>query len=608
MVKQEMQSFYNELKRRNVLRVAIAYLAGAWLLIQILETLFPIFGLAEASIRMVVIVVAILFIPTVILAWLFEVTPEGVQWDQEAKRTARSPEGRKNLDTVIIITLVVALGYFAFDKFIIDPAKDKQQVEAAKEQGRTEALIGSYGDHSIAVLPFVNMSSDPEQEYFSDGIAEELLNLLAKIKELRVISRSSAFAFKGQEIEIPAIAEKLNVAHVLEGSVRKAGNRIRITAQLIDARTDSHLWSETYDRELDNIFAIQDEISAHVVEQLKITILGSLPHAKEIDPEAYSKYLRGREIVHTGQWDKLPLAEQLVNEALRAEPDYVPAINALGVIYNSYDGEHWPTRDHVEHLHRGLAGRVRAADPGGIDDLTWQGSIAFWYDHDRATAAHFYERALAIDPNDIDLLRNIIPFLRDIGYVDEAITTAEYVLLRDPACVYCAQILSTTYRSFGEYDKAIQLLQDAIEWSPDRHLIYWALGSVLLQAGRPAEALAAFEKEKQRGQGSFGRMFALHDLGRMEEFEQAFDEYRKNEPDNFEGKARIYAWTGENDLAMENLEKLVEKEGPEMLRLTIGAGFYDKLYEDPRYDEILRKQGLHPDQQEKIAFNFTPPE
>jgi TolB-like protein len=237
-------SVLNELSRRNVIRVAIAYLAGASLLIQVLETLFPIFGVAATSIQVVVVILAIGFVPAVIAAWVFQLTPEGLKLDADVDRAAPGTSA-KTLDRVIIVMLTLAVGYFAVDKFVFDPARDAADIEAAREEGRSDAVIGAFGDKSIIVLPLVNMSDDASQEYFSDGLTEELLNLLAKVPELRVISRSTAFTFKGKENVIPDVAKKVNVAHVLEGSVRKSGNKIRVTAQLIDARTDRHLWSET---------------------------------------------------------------------------------------------------------------------------------------------------------------------------------------------------------------------------------------------------------------------------------------------------------------------------------------------------------------------------
>ncbi len=235
-------SFLEELKRRNVLRVAAAYLAVSWLLIQVVETVFPAFGFGGTDVRIVIVVLVIGLIPVLIFSWAFELTPEGLKKEWEVDRS-RSIAARtsKTLDRMIMLVLALALGFFAFDKFVLDPARDATREEAVARQARSDALVESYGDKSIAVLPFVNMSSDPEQAYFSNGISEELLNLLTRIPQLRVISRSSAFSYKGKDIDIPTMAEQLNVAHILEGSVRKSGNRVRITAQLIEARTDTHL-------------------------------------------------------------------------------------------------------------------------------------------------------------------------------------------------------------------------------------------------------------------------------------------------------------------------------------------------------------------------------
>ncbi len=205
-----MGQFFEELKRRNVFRIGIAYLVAAWLAIQVVETLFPLFGLSDGAARAVVIILAIGFIPAVILAWVFELTPEGLKRDRDADPTAPGiVRMAKRFDRMILVLLVVALGYFAVDKFVLDPARDIAREQEVTEQVRTKVLVESYGEKSIAVLPFVNMSSDSEQEFFSDGVAEEILNLLAKIPELRVISRSSAFSFKGKDLAIPEIAERL---------------------------------------------------------------------------------------------------------------------------------------------------------------------------------------------------------------------------------------------------------------------------------------------------------------------------------------------------------------------------------------------------------------
>ncbi len=288
-------SLFEELKRRNVIRVGTAYAVTAWLLIQVSETILPLFGFDASSLRLVVIVLAIGFVLVITFSWAFELTPEGLKRESEVDRSPSIiANTSKQLDRLIMVVLTLALGYFAFDKFVLDPSRDAAREAEVALQARSDALVESYGDKSIAVMPFADMSPDKDQEYFSDGLAEELINLLAKIPGMRVISRSSAFSFKDQSMDIPSIAKQLQVSHILEGSVRKAGDQVRITVQLIDAASDTHLWSETYDRKLNDIFAIQDEISAQVVAQLKLTLLGSAPSTRQTSPEAFALFLQAR--------------------------------------------------------------------------------------------------------------------------------------------------------------------------------------------------------------------------------------------------------------------------------------------------------------------------
>ena len=347
-----------------MLRIGAAYLAVAWLLIQVAQTLFPVFGLGATAIRSVVVVLIVGLLPALIFAWAFEITPEGLKRESEVDRSQSiTPQTGKKLDRVIMGVLALALGYFAVDKFVLAPQREQAATEAARAEGRTESLVKSYGDKSIAVLPFVNMSSDKDQEYFSDGISEELLNLLAKIPKLRVISRSSAFSYKGKDVKLAQVAKELNVAHILEGSVRKAGNKVRITAQLIEARSDTHLWSNTWDRELDDIFAVQDEIAAAVVEQLKITLLGEAPKAKEVNPEAYALFLQGRQLRRQSTPEGLEQAIALFQQALAIDPNYAAAWEQLAAVYVNQAGLGMRPLAEGVRLAREAAAKALAIDP-----------------------------------------------------------------------------------------------------------------------------------------------------------------------------------------------------------------------------------------------------
>ena len=291
-----MEGFWSELKRRNVVRVGIAYCAAAWAAIQVASVLFPLYG-APTWILKVVTTLMILGLPlALVIAWAFELTPQGLKRTEdvppEVSETRRT--GRQ-LDFVIIGVLALAVTLFVIDKFAWDKGSSAVEKSTAVAPAATATPTADGQRSSIAVLPFVNMSNDPEQEYFSDGMTEELLNALARVKALKVAARTSAFSFKGKDVDVRDVGRKLNVATVLEGSVRKAGDRLRITAQLIDVETGYHLWSETYDRELTDIFDIQDDITSQIVGALQGHLDGAVPPSAprpSINPEVYEVVLR----------------------------------------------------------------------------------------------------------------------------------------------------------------------------------------------------------------------------------------------------------------------------------------------------------------------------
>ena len=259
----------SELKRRNVIRVGAAYLVAAWLVIQVAETIFPLFGFDDTPARIVVTVLAIGFLPALVFAWAFEVTPEGLKKEQDVDRQHSITHlTGKRLDRVIMIILVLGIAYFAFDRFVISDFREAKIAEQAREEGRTEALQESKVGNSIAVLSFANRSSDPDDAYFADGLADELLSVLAKVRELKVASRTSSFYFKDKNVRISEVASRLGVASVLSGSVRREGERIRVTVTLDEAAGDTVLWSDSYDREVKNLLDIQSDIARSVASAI----------------------------------------------------------------------------------------------------------------------------------------------------------------------------------------------------------------------------------------------------------------------------------------------------------------------------------------------------
>jgi len=332
-------SLFNELKRRNVFRVGIAYIVVAWLVAQVLQLVFESFGTPAWAIKSVLVLLAIGLPFALFFAWAFEMTPEGIKREHEVDRSQSiTPQTGKKLNLMITAVMALALAYFAYDKFVLSAGRDTALVEATtlavSEQAASEEPPVE-DDKSIAVLPFVNMSDDAGNEYFSDGISEEILNALAKVKELKVAGRTSSFAFKGQKQDLRQIGETLGVSHILEGSVRKAGGKVRITAQLIKVDDGFHIWSETYDRELIDVFAIQDEIATSILQELKAALLDGevqVVSSTRTDSQAYDLYLLAKQRMYERQELTLNSAAELLDKAIAIDPLYAPAYAQRGIV------------------------------------------------------------------------------------------------------------------------------------------------------------------------------------------------------------------------------------------------------------------------------------
>ena len=319
-------SLVAELKRRNVFRVAAAYLVVGWLLTEVLTTILPTLGAPAWAARAVILIFAFGFIPAVIFSWFYELTPDGIKRDDEVDhdeaQTGAAGKRLNYLTVAGVIALIVFVGLFS-----------------ARQTGDDTAPIQvAANDASVAVLPFVNMSNDKDNEYFSDGLTETLLHMLAQIPDLKVAARTSSFAFKNQSKSIQEIAAALDVAHVLEGSVQRAGDRVRITAQLIRASDGFHVWSSNFDRTLDDIFGIQDEIAEKVGYALSESLLGAagggqLAGVTTTDPDAYDLYLQARKERATNSFGGLRAAEDLLKGALLIDPDFLDAKTELATSY-----------------------------------------------------------------------------------------------------------------------------------------------------------------------------------------------------------------------------------------------------------------------------------
>ena len=595
-------SLFAELKRRNVLRVFIAYLAGAWLLIQIADVLWPIYGLSESSLQILTNVLGICLIPVLIISWVFEWTPQGLKRDADvAPGESIAPQTGKTLDRVIMVVLALAVGFFAVDKFALDPARDVVREEAAEQRGRIDALIESYGDKSIVVLPFVNMSSDPEQDFFSDGISEEILNLLTKIRELRVISRSTAFAYRG-DVHVPTVAEELNVAYVLEGSVRMAGNTVRITAQLIDARIDAHVWSETWDRELVDIFEIQDEVASNVADQLQLQLLGQRLESQKVDPDLYIEYLQLKNAVggHSITAQTIRRLEKLVESA----PEYVPAIVLLSNAYYYSKGTgpnslYEPVKG--TELAYAMMRRALIVDPDHGPANAYSGWIDANINRDLDSAARRLQRAFELEPGNAEVLWIVGIFARAIGRFEDAIRLGEMSIVRDPACSACYWDLSRAFKAAGDYERAEWAHREGMRFSSGGWI---AVGLTLLLQGKYEEALDAISRPEVEGDRFLPyRAMVFYSQGRIGDYDdsvqQLLDGDAKKRPLSM---ARLFAWSGDVDRGFESLEKALAA-GYE-IQYQYWDPFFENLRRDPRWPEFIAPYWFTEEELRAVEFEI----
>ena len=463
-------NFISELKRRNVIRMAGLYLVGAWLLAQIAGTLLPIFHTPEWILQTIVMLLGIGFIPTMIFTWVFELTPDGLKRDAEVSaEQSIAPQTARRMERMIIALFALALIVFAFDRFVLAPKREAALVvettQTVQAVAKTEA-VKKARDNSIAVLPFVNMSEDKDNQYFSDGISEELLNVLVRVDDLSVASRTSSFAYRDKKMPSTAIAKELNVAHILEGSVRKSGNKVRITAQLIDASNDRHIWSETYDRELTDIFAIQDEIANAIVTALR----GSLNTVKAqtavkvkadtSNMQAYEIYLKARElfIARSDLAESVRLFEQVV----QMDPNFargwegLAAVAAIveswGIIDRDYDAMVVPAAERALQIDPSLSMPWAALAMSKQNEKTV----------DWAKSLELSAKAIQTDPkNATAYLWRSIAWL-NLGFFDEAIADQDSCLRVDPAYKNCTRWKAQSYVYTGDDSKAMALFEQGI--------------------------------------------------------------------------------------------------------------------------------------------------
>jgi len=462
-------------------------------------------------------------------------------------------------------------------------------------------------EKSIAVLPFVDMSPGKDQGYFSDGLAEELLNVLTKVPELRVTSRSSAFSFKDRNLEVPEIGKLLHVEHVLEGSVRKSGDRIRVTAQLIDARTDTHVWSETYDRTLDDIFSVQDEISAAVVEHLKISLLGAAPRVQRVNPRVFELFLEARQLGRLHSQEGYEKSVALYRQGLAIDPAYAPAWTGLAYDYRRQANNGMVPMEEGYGLAQDALQHALQVNPAFAPALAELGRIALDHDGDLAGAARHFEHAFSLEPHNLDIIGYCAIFSDSLGRFSQAIALNEYAVQRDPANPTLQTALGIEYRFTGKLDQAVERFRTALSLSPGEIATHYRMGEALLQKGDAAGALAAFQHEPLEAWRMTGLPLAYRSLRRFREEDAALasllEKYSKGWPYNM---AYVFAWRGDNDRAFEFLDRAFAEHDPSLSDVA-SETLFASLHKDRRWLPFLGKIGRAPEQLTAIRFDVKPP-
>jgi TolB-like protein/Tfp pilus assembly protein PilF len=490
---------------------------------------------------------------------------------------------------------VVALVFILADRFWLSTRLAEQSAApavAGTEQVATEPETSVEPDHSIAVLPFVNMSDDAGNEYFADGLAEELLNMLVKIPGLRVAARTSSFSFKNKDLKISEIAGQLNVNYILEGSVRKSGDKVRITAQLIKADEGYHLWSESFDRTLNDIFKVQDEIATMVAQALKVSLLGNSLTKRMIDPKAYVLYLKGRHFLTLSSAGDLRRAEEFLLQAVELDTEYAEAWAYLAMCYFWQISSSAKTRGEGVPLAMNAIERAKSIDPDlGI---AW-GVYSYLKNHldwDWSVAQAAINKAHELEPNNNLIRRWRASTAHTLGKLDEAIELYEQAILNDPLSMGLYSALGNIYMKVHRYDEAIETFEKQAELDPTYYWVYFNLGKSFLLKGDSERALLEIKKNPENVFRIVGLVMAYSTLGREAEAEielqRLIIDYVENNPVWI---AEAYSWRGQNDEAFDWLE-MAYMQRDISLTYMLGNNVLNSLNDDPRWTDLLNRMNL----------------
>ncbi len=576
-------SLIAELKRRKVFKVGVAYLVVAWLAVQAASIGFPAFD-APAWVLRVFILVALLGFPvSLVLAWSFDITPEGVKVDASA-------QGSKRMLAIAAALVLLALGWY----FAGQPAFRRGDVTPAP------TAAAQIPQKSIAVLPFENLSHDPDNAYFTQGIQDEILTRLAKIGDLKVISRTSTEKYKSAPDNLRQIAAQLGVANILEGSVQRANDQVRVNVQLINALTDAHLWADIYDRKLTDIFAVESDVATSIAGTLQAKLSGSEQRALAVrpteNPEAYQLYLRGRFFWNKRTGDDLRRAIGYFEQAIAKDPNYALAYAALAQAqllmpgYNGGSPKEWFPQAEV------AAKKALALDETSSDAHAALGMVKQLYDFDSPGAIAEFERAIALNPNDGTAHHWFANHaLAATGHIEREIAEMKRALELDPLALIFNANLGQAYIYARRYDDAVAQLRKTIEMDNGFYFGHIMLGQALELGGHPADAMIEYRKTIAQDDDPFAKALLGHALalaGQGDEARQLFEQLRKAREQRYVeayGLAIIDLGLGDRNGALDWLERAFEdRDGFDMAVIRVDP-FLEPLHGEPRFNALAEK-------------------
>ena len=598
----KIDNFFTELRRRNVYKVGVAYAVAGWALAQGFAQVFPVFDIPNWVIRLIVLLIIVGLPIALVLAWMFEITPQGIKRTEAADAMPVSAKRRKYIWIyVVVIGAAISIGLFFLGRYSAQNTPTPRPVTQpeARPGFQSEAATGStIAQKSIAVLPFDNLSRDPDNAYFCEGVQDEILTRLAKVADLKVISRTSTQHFKSSPDNLPQIARQLGVAHILEGSVQKAGDAVRVNVQLINAASDAHLWAETFDRKLTDIFAVESEIAKTIAETLQARLSGSekssMAKTPTVNPEAYELYLKGRFFWNKRTGGDLRKSIEYLKQAITKDPGYALAYAALADSYGllRFYGGASPAESVVPA--KAAAKKALELDDSLAEAHAALGLIAT-EELEVNRAMNELERAIQLNPNYATAHHWLGLALATLRQSDRSIGELKRALELDPLSMIINADLSIIYLYAGRYDAAEAQARKTLEIDSRSFVAHYYLGAALQLTSRLKEAIPEFQKAVELNNDPYSIAMLAQAYARNGQTDEArkllahLNEMAKSAEVPEYTLATVYTSLGEKERAIEALEHGFAGGNKSYLFLLPGDPFLDDLRGDPRFEALVQK-------------------